>query len=105
MPDVSLRDVGEGMWSLGLQGREGIRLAEGTGVHRAFLAEERMRMQACRVVGEGCKVTGVGDLNAQRAVSVLHAGRLMGITWAMFKNYLGPPQTSKSISGGGSGCQ
>lgn len=35
------------------------------------------------MVGEGCKITGVEDLNAQRAVSVLHAGCLMGITWAL----------------------
>ena len=35
------------------------------------------------MVGEGCKIRGVEDLNAERAVRVLHAGCLMGITWAL----------------------
>ena len=43
---MSLRDVKEGMWRLGPKAEKELDGRKGTGVHRMFLAEERMRIQA-----------------------------------------------------------
>ena len=72
----------EGMWSLGLKAEKELDGQKGTGVRRMFLAEER-RIQARPGSGGGLQAKSVEDLNAECAVSVLHGGCLMGITWAL----------------------
>ena len=53
-------------------------------MHRAFLAEERTRIQASGR-GGGCKRTGVEDLNAQHAESVFSMLAAIRITWEPFR--------------------
>lgn len=50
---MSLRNVKEGMWCLGPKAEKELGGQKGTGVHRVFLAEERMRIQAQPGGGRG----------------------------------------------------